>query len=144
MTVTMTTGSSTEPMIGVVCVTGALGTGFLGGKVNALTTSASFTTTSFTTVGAGSLGIIAAIESGGGSQAPSSSDTTNWVTSSALIGYKTLGAAGSSATFNMAYTGGSGTQESSYCCVEIQSAAGAIPETGTAYNRARLIRASAW
>jgi hypothetical protein len=122
MTVTMTTGSTTEPMIGVLCVTGALASGYIGGKVNALTTTASFTTTGFTTQGSNSLGIIAAIESAGGSQVPSSSDTTNEVTSSALIGWKTLGATGSSATFNMAYTGGTGTQESAYCAVEILSA----------------------
>jgi hypothetical protein len=105
-----TGGSATvnTPTIKLYVVTGADTTTPVGGSAEGSSTTNNLTTTAFTTVGASSLGFVSStawIDTGVG--APTSADCTydafDGVGGSidALSGYKTLGTAGSSATFNL-------------------------------------------
>lgn len=129
MTVTSTitgTGSAAASMK-VYCLTGVDTTTPLGASTKSSATTNNLTTNAITTVGAAGLGLVCGTDYNQ-LGVPVSADTTfsGFDTSGHISGgsgYKTLAAAGSSATFNLD-AGGTGAADWNYAVAEFLAAAG--------------------
>lgn len=151
MTVTLATsaGASAYTAVKIYNITGAASSSSIGGSMIAGATSSPVTTSGFTIAANNSFGFLVCLNDAG-SAATSSTDTTfdnfaNFGDVSGGSGYKSLGAAGGSATFNI--TGGS-TAVWNYVTFEVKasSGGGGVPPTpaiptfvnGTVYHASDL------
>lgn len=134
MTVTATkSGAAGWQAMKVYVITGADPTTPVGGSTTGNSTTNNLTTTGFTVAGTGSLGFAAA-DNFVASGAATSADMTFSQTGTAgniqsIDGYKVLGSAGSSATFNLDAEGTSAAQWN-WISFEIKAAPPAGPEPG--------------
>lgn len=138
------TGSTTyvEPSLKVYVLTGVDTADVLGGFTEGSSTAtSSFTTGAFTIARAGSLGFVACSQWEQAAPAPTSSDTTydnrDGFSMGALAGYKALGAAAGSASFNL--NGNASPSTINWVSFEIQAApAVAPPPPGNVWRRRRM------
>lgn len=115
------TSSYFAPALQVYVITGADATTPIGGTTEGSSTSTSLTTGGFTIQRAGSLGFVCGENTTGAVM--TSSDTTNVHGTNSghfgIAGYKSLGAAGGSATFNL---GSSGSPKINWVSCEVMAA----------------------
>jgi hypothetical protein len=125
MTVTLTC-TQNLPQLAVYCITGVVSTPNppIGGHQQGSSTSTNFNTTAFTTSGTTSLGFVVAAQSITTGNC-TSSDCTYQNVGTVMAGYKYLGTAGSSATFNVTCSNSSAHVD--WCSCEVLSAAGTVP-----------------
>jgi hypothetical protein len=125
MTVTATYTQANDTSFKVYVLTGADAADPLGGTSEGSTTSASFTTASFTTESANSLGFVALCDFDATGSASATGTTMDAGTIAGQIsfasGYKTLGSAGSSASFDVTMPG---APTLNYVTFEIEADAG--------------------
>lgn len=129
VTVTATVAGTGASGVGlkVYVLNGADTSSPAGGHTDGFNNLASFTTTGFTVARDGSMGFVVAEDNNGGTM--SSSDTTAVVSTdttsgrNGVVGYKALGSAGSSATFNVATTG---TPANNWVSGEIKASLGTV------------------
>jgi hypothetical protein len=111
LTVSTTVGGASSSGVGLklLVLTGADTATQTGGHTDGSNNSTSFTTTGFTIGRTGSLGVVVAEDNNGGTLGAtgttnfSNHDTSNGT--NGIVGYKTLGSAGGSATFSVSSTG---------------------------------------